>query len=400
MRLLRLTVATGPSATALALALGVAWTTAGNVPAAAAPAPGRLSVLWTQTHGGPDDWFEYRTAALSARNEVWVGFGSRDFASGSVSSWIWRVGPDGATRGTYRLEEPPEQQAAPVSYSDVKGVMPLHDGGVLVVVGFAGDRPWLVRLDADGRQVAAAPISGRRDRSEFIVSRVIATPDGQYVLLGHTGLDALVVKIDATGKVLWEHRDDRGKMDFYVDGLANPDGSLLVVGNSGTYDYNFDGESVVFVRLFDRNGKPQTEKTWPGREGSVARGADGGYAIVYDRSTSVGRRIVMQVLGPNLDEQRSVSVAEFAEGRGRFAVFQAGRGTDFLVSGPQASRAYVVRVGSEAAAGVALAESLDAGLNFDSCAAPDGLVLASSVLTQMPGKRSGQALKLMRLVYR
>lgn len=358
-----------------------------------------LAEAWTRSLGGARAWYEYKAAAVSPRGEIWVGFGARDLAAGTAAARLWKLGPDGATLGEYALE-PPASGSKRAEHAEIKAIVPLPDGGINVLAAFAGDRPWLVRLDADGKQVAAAQVIGRG--RDVQVARLIQTADRNYMLLGHDGLDALLVKLDPAGKVLWEKRDDRGKMDFYLDGLAGPDGSLTVVGNSGTYDWNFQGESVVWVALLDKDGNRQAERLFPGRDGRLARGRDGSYALVYDRASGESKQIELRRLGARLEDLGPpVEVTGAAQIDGRFAVWPAPTGTGFIVTGARESKVYLGRADVDAAAVQPLVEEpLPAGVSLDALSTRDGLLLASSIVRKFPDQPAEQVLRVVRFVNR
>ncbi|RDC64873.1 T9SS type A sorting domain-containing protein [Adhaeribacter pallidiroseus] len=130
---------------------------------------------------------------------------------------------------------------------------------------------WLVKLDANGNKLWDKTLGGTQ--SEELTS-LVATPDGGYLAGGYSGsgkngdksennkgipdvygylsVDYWIVKIDATGKKLWDKTWGGDKNDFLKSMVATPDGGYLVGGSS--FSDKSGDKSEINQGLPDANG--------------------------------------------------------------------------------------------------------------------------------------------------
>ena len=198
----------------------------------------------------------------------------------------------------------------------VFAVQATADGGYIV----AGDTyskgaghydVWVLKLDAQGEQKWERTFGGKNMDRAFAVQ---VTADGGYLVVGYTGskgagwrpdtdnpfphLTAWVLKLDAQGRLEWDHTLGRKKnynssrvqdeRAFAVQATA--DGGYIVAGDT---EFNSPGFHDAWVLKLDAQGKLEWERTFGGKLNDSAHAvqatADGGYIVVGDtRSKGAG----------------------------------------------------------------------------------------------------------------
>ncbi|PSR53953.1 hypothetical protein AHMF7605_10700 [Adhaeribacter arboris] len=178
---------------------------------------------------------------------------------------------------------------------------------------------WIIKIDSKGNKLWDKTLGGKQGE---ILSSLVATPDGGYLLGGYSssnisgdksemnrgnvngGEDYWVVKIDQTGKKLWD-RTLGG--NFYDDQLSSllvtPDGSYLLGGTSGSGISGDKSEPLKGVRdiwmvKIKEESAPEA-LAWDRRYGGslddiltdVIKTNDGGYLVGgYSKSGNSGDR--------------------------------------------------------------------------------------------------------------
>jgi len=165
---------------------------------------------------------------------------------------------------------------------------PTADGGYILAgstdrVVTAEIDAWVMKLDSGGNIVWQRTFdSGNHDH--FAVVRPTAA--GDYLVAGLTpslrtgASDALILKLDASGNVIWQKAYGGMRGGYAADLRPTPDGGSIVAGL--TYEERLDGAfEVGWVLKLDPSGEIVWQKTYAG---TGARGfrviqltADGGY---------------------------------------------------------------------------------------------------------------------------
>jgi hypothetical protein len=218
---------------------------------------------------------------------------------GIEESWLWDVNLEGKVIRERKVKIPPGMQESASSVRAIKSFASLEGGDTLVVFESTAGRSFLTKITKEGEQLFTRELAESRYGVEFV--KLIPTVDYNILFLGRRLLDALVMKTDATGKVLWEKTFDRNrKDDSFIDGIPTEDGGAVVVGNSGTASQFTTEVSEVWVAKFDTEGNIQAEQMSPGRHGSIARRVGGGCVIAYDTGRSDRQEVWLQALDHNL----------------------------------------------------------------------------------------------------
>jgi len=127
---------------------------------------------------------------------------------------LWRIDQGGKVISETEIEQPAarEKTDTPARTATIKDLVVGEDGNIVVLVDFNANRPSLVSISPTGRRLNARALT-RADRPVSLV-KIIRTSGGRFLLIGQDSLDTLAIKTDAAGTVLWEKKNDRGRMEI------------------------------------------------------------------------------------------------------------------------------------------------------------------------------------------
>jgi len=171
----------------------------------------------------------------------------------------------------------------------------MPDGGVAVGAwtesfGAGGWDYWILRLDASGGILWQKTWGG--EGAELLDSLASATDGG--LLVGGRGdsfalsLDALVLRLDASGDILWQKRYGGARNEILHVTCQAPDGGFLLGG--WTQSFGSGGYEAWAVKV-DASGDPVWEKThglWSHEQTTLAVGTAGGGLALVGRTNSFG----------------------------------------------------------------------------------------------------------------
>lgn len=197
----------------------------------------------------------------------------------------------------------------------LRSVKPTTDGGFILaghtlsndgdVSGNHGNADyWVVKLDGLGALQWQVALGGS---DEDKASGVVQTTDGGYLICGNTksddgdvtgfhgGDDVWVVKLSATGSLLWQRTFGGGYTDWSSDLHITADGGCVVVGRSNSIDGDVVGGHGGFdlwlIKL-DASGTLQWQKPLGGSGSdtgaSVDVASDGGFVAVGTTNSADG----------------------------------------------------------------------------------------------------------------
>jgi|GEM_PF-2876803 len=158
---------------------------------------------------------------------------------------------------------------------------------------------WIVKIGPGGQKQWDKTLGGR---GEDYLSRLVATPDGGYLLAGTSysdigqdrsgptrgWADYWVVKVDANGNKLWDNRYGGNNWDNLTDVVPAGDGGYLLGGYSNStaiYDKTGGnrGDDDYWLVKIDAGGNKRWDKTYGGnsyeRLTSLLRTPDGGFLV-------------------------------------------------------------------------------------------------------------------------
>jgi hypothetical protein len=155
------------------------------------------------------------------------------------------------------------------AYEEVNSITATSDGG-FALAGFAKAGTdggglkdfWLIKTAADGEMVWQSTFGGRSNDSAFGMTE---TTDGGLLLVGYTfshliganTSNALIIKVDAQGKQVWQTDALGGKdSDEFTAVAMLPDGGFVLAGTTSSKQEGAQGDDIWVMRLnreFDVN---------------------------------------------------------------------------------------------------------------------------------------------------
>jgi len=168
-------------------------------------------------------------------------------------------------------------------------VWPMPDGGFLIA-GYTGNSTVndmdieIIKTDAQGDLVWKKTYGGSKPDFPY---RMLPTADGNYFIIGYSqsygggDYDVLLLKIDPQGNLIWLKTYGGWGNDQGSEIIATADGNYLIVGHSNSLAM---ADQDVYLLKIDPNGMVIWDKWWGGGNNdygsSVKQCPDGGYIIV------------------------------------------------------------------------------------------------------------------------
>jgi len=213
------------------------------------------SVQWRGYFGGTNNDRAHGVVQTSDGGFVMAGFTeSNDFdisgTNGSYDFWVIKVD----SFGNLLWEQSFGGEGIDVSYDIAKTA----DNGFVVVgntfsvngdvlLNHGESDMWMVKLDDEGNLIWEQTYGG----SQFdLAQAVVQSKDGGFLITGNTKSndqdstlnegenDIWLVKTNELGDLVWEKSFGGSGLDFGFDLLENSDGSILVVGESTSVDFD------------------------------------------------------------------------------------------------------------------------------------------------------------------
>lgn len=297
---------------------------------------GKLPTVWDNKYGDEMYAYENRTTAFSPTdNTLYIAgiYSLYDRNKKNIEGiWIWKINAAGEKVVDLRLKNPADDTK---KYLNVEALAITSNEDIILIAKMRGGRINLIKLNSVGEILLSKELKSERD-----ISRIIPTADNKFLLIGHEKFNSLLMKIDANGEILWEKINDRGKDDMFVDGIATEDGGFILIENSGKSAQFLLTSSEMWITKFDSKGEKITEKSFPGRHGSIVRGKDGNYAIAYDKSETAKQDIWAKAVDKDLNEKWNTNITSTDFGLESFKVGSLTNG-DYIVAGPIMLRPWV-----------------------------------------------------------
>ena len=213
------------------------------------------SVQWRGYFGGTNNDRAHSVVQTNDGGFVMAGFTESDDydisnTNGSYDFWVVKVD----SFGNLVWEHSFGGEGIEVSYDIAK----TSDNGFVVVgntfsangdilVNHGESDMWMIKLDEEGNLIWEQTYGG----SQFdLAQAVVESKDGGFLIAGNTKSedqdstlnmgenDIWVVKTNKTGELVWQKSFGGSGLDFGFDLLENSDGSIMVVGESSSTDFN------------------------------------------------------------------------------------------------------------------------------------------------------------------
>ncbi len=206
--------------------------------------------LWSRTYGGRSNDVGRGAVQMGDGGILLIGE-TESFGAGKSDIYVVKIYPKGGMwwKRTY----------GGVENEEVWGATLTLDGGVLLVgstesYGVGGMDMYALKIDASGNLVWSRTYGGPKDEKAYAVA---PTSDGGFVLAGYTesfgrgGRDLYLVKIDATGNMVWSRTYGGPEDDTAKAVVQTSDGGFLIGG--WTKSFGAQQEDMYVVKI-DANG--------------------------------------------------------------------------------------------------------------------------------------------------
>lgn len=300
---------------------------------------------WMKTYGGLDDdrgsglvqtsdgGYAILGYSRSSDGDVSENAGGRDFwvlkvdASGTIQ-WQKSHGFVGSDNGIQIINTSDNG----LLLLGVLDVTSSGGAGTDRAVQHAGGDYWAIKLDANGNKLWRKYYGGNLADTP---NDVIQTADGGYILIGTADstdvditdnkgtYDIWVVKISATGDIVWQKNYGGAEIDSGYAVIATSDGNYLLIGDTRSSDQNVsdnNGAADVWIVKINSEGTLLWEKTIGGTSFDVGRAIyqaqEGGFFIAGssrsldgDITTNQGQNdaLIMKIsTNGNLEWQKTI----------------------------------------------------------------------------------------------
>ena len=183
------------------------------------------------------------------------------------------------------------------SLNDAFSIQQTKDGGYIVAgqtsVGYGRDQFLVIKTDGSGNIVWQQSFGGSNSQSANSVQQ---TSDGGYIVAGesnsvdgvvtgnHGGFDYWIVKLDASGNLIWQKSLGGSQADLAMSIQQTTDGGYIIGGESQSNDGDVSGNHGNYddwIVKLDANGNLQWQKSYGGSNldviYSIRQTKDGGY---------------------------------------------------------------------------------------------------------------------------
>jgi hypothetical protein len=243
--------------------------------------------LFANTYGGNGNDWAYAIQQTREGGYVLAGPAS-SFGAGGYDFWVVKL--DASGNVTW-------QKTYGGSADDIpNAIQQTTDDGYIVAgrtlsYGKGGFDVWVIKLSASGNIVWQKTIGGSGSDLAYSVRQ---TKDGGYVVAGGTdssgagNLDFWVIKLDSSGDSIWQYTYGGSSVDLAYASEPTADGGLVVAG--GAVSFGAGGYDVWVLKL-SASGTVMWQKAFGGPSDDLAfaieQTADGGF-IVAGRTNSYG----------------------------------------------------------------------------------------------------------------
>ncbi len=234
------------------------------------------SVQWQRSYGGndPDYWGNFAQTpdgGFILGGASWSGADGNKTSPNLGKSDFWVLRLDSAGNKLW-------ERTFGAAGDDDLGVVRMTKDGGFILGGTSDSRTggdyaydfWLVRIDADGNRLWDTYI-----RFGLVgLGALEQTADGGFILGGSTSdffgyWDYVVVRMDASGAVLWSRTFGGDNYDFFSALLETADGGIILAGYSGSgisgnKTTPVSGWADAWVIRLDKAGNKIWERTYGG----------------------------------------------------------------------------------------------------------------------------------------
>lgn len=188
-----------------------------------------------------------------------------------------------------------------------RSVIATSDGGFAVAgftssFGAGGYDAWLIRVDSSGKQLWNETYGGTGSDYAYAITAL----SGGFALTGATNGDAWLIRVDSSGNQLWYKTYGGAKNDAMFDIISNSDGGFSMAGD--TYSYSSNAVPNAWFLRVSSIGEIRYNQTYGGVNADcfygiapVLTGTSGAYVCV---GYTGGAAWVVKISGDTLEWEK------------------------------------------------------------------------------------------------
>ncbi len=216
---------------------------------------------WNKTFGGNGTDFGYTVIQANDGGFAMVGY-TNSFSVGGNDGWF--VKTDSA--GTMQWNKTFGGTAGEQLFT----VVQTNDGGYAITgltssFGAGGFDAWLIKTDSTGTTQWSKTYGGNGTEYGLHLSQ---TMEGGYIISGRTtsfgagGIDAWLIKTDASGNMLWNKTYGGIKDDIAWSMLQTSDGSYIIAAGTDSFGFGKTGvQDLLLIKVASEFGLAQIDST-------------------------------------------------------------------------------------------------------------------------------------------
>jgi len=244
-------------------------------------------IEWSQWYG-KEEWSEGFAETIPTDDGGYIAVGSHSHTEQRGEPNIYAVKTD-ASGNLIWEKSYGKSEFKPDGASDI---IPAGDGGYLIAGYNQAQQDkdaYLIKIAANGDLIWEKTYGGSGGDE---ISRIHPSGDGGYYFVGSTSslytgaagdFDFYLVKIDASGNLIWEKHYGGTDWDRAASFIITSDGGFLIAGYSASPEFGAVARDVYVVKL-DATANIQWQKVygWEHKDGAadLVATSDGGYLIV------------------------------------------------------------------------------------------------------------------------
>ena len=240
---------------------------------------GNGGITWQNLYGGSGDDVAYSIQQTSDGGYIVAGE-TTSYGAVSVDALVFKLKSDGTIDWWNSYGGANDDRA--------RSIQQTSDGGFIVAGETnsfgAGDLDiWVLKLNASGAVTWQKTYAATLDDAAYSVQQ---TSDGGYIIAGGATVpgtflnDVFLLKLDTSGTVVWQHSYGGANDDVAFSVQQTSDGGYIVAGKTSSFGNVFGDAWVLKVNA---SGAVIWQKTYGGNDSNSAvairQTADGGYVV-------------------------------------------------------------------------------------------------------------------------